>query len=96
MIKNSVKKLGFINTTEGYSYLVLLFVAMPLKYIFEIAIAVKIAGMIHGVLFVTLCILLLQVWMDTKWDFKENIIIFVAALIPFGTFFTKKRIEAYE
>jgi len=96
MVTNSVKKFGLINTIEGYSYLLLLFIAMPLKYIFGIAIAVKIAGMLHGVLFMIFCLLLVQAWSDVKWDFKENIIFFIASLIPFGTFFTKKRIKNYE
>jgi len=95
-MKNSVKKFGLINTVEGYSYLILLFIAMPLKYIYAMPIAVKIAGMTHGVLFIIFCILLVQSWLDTKWAFKENIIFFIASLIPFGTFFTKKRIQNYE
>ncbi len=95
MITNSVKKFSLINTIEGWSYLILLFIAMPMKYIFEIPIAVKIAGMAHGVLFIIFCILLAIAWQDTKWNFKENIIFFIASLIPFGTFFTKKRINAY-
>jgi integral membrane protein len=96
MVKNSVKKFGSINSLEGYSYLVLLFVAMPLKYIFGFAIAVKIAGMLHGVLFMIFCVLLVSAWRETNWDFKENIIFFIASLIPFGTFFTKKKIASYE
>jgi integral membrane protein len=81
---------------EGYSYLILLFVAMPMKYLLDIPIAVKIAGMAHGILFILFCLLLVQAWRETKWDFKENIIFFIASLIPFGTFFTKKRIKSYE
>lgn len=96
MIKESVKKLGFINTTEGYSYLVLLFIAMPLKYILGISIAVKIAGMIHGILFVTFVLLLMQSWIEKKWTLKENILFFVATLVPFGTFYTRDKIKSYE
>jgi len=95
MIKNSVKKFSLINTIEGWSYLILLFIAMPMKYMFEIPIAVKIVGMAHGVLFIIFCVLLVIAWQDTKWEFKENIIFFIASLIPFGTFFTKKKINAY-
>jgi integral membrane protein len=95
-MKNSVKKFGLINTVEGYSYLILLFIAMPLKYILALPIAVKIAGMTHGILFIIFCILLVQSWLDTKWAFRENIVFFIASLIPFGTFFTKKRIQSYE
>ena len=96
MINNSVKKFRLINSIEGYSYLLLVFVAMPMKYLFGFPIAVKIAGMIHGFLFALFCILLFKAWIDRKWAFKENIIFFVASLIPFGTFYTKNKIKAYE
>jgi integral membrane protein len=95
MVKNSVKKFGIINTVEGYSYLVLLFIAMPLKYVFDFPLAVKIAGMAHGALFTLFCILLVIAWKESKWDFQENIVFFIASLIPFGTFYTKKKILAY-
>jgi len=96
MIKTGVKKFGLINTIEGYSYLALLFVAMPLKYLLDIAIAVKIVGMIHGILFIIFCILLAIAWQETKWSIKESILFFIASLIPFGTFFTKNKIKSYE
>jgi len=92
---NTVQKFSLVNTLEGYSYLILLFIAMPLKYLLGIAIAVKIAGMIHGVLFMAFVVLLVLSWEEVKWDFKENIVFFIASLIPFGTFFTKKRIQSY-
>ncbi|MCK9492235.1 MAG: DUF3817 domain-containing protein [Sulfurimonas sp.] len=96
MIKNSVKKFGYINTIEGYSYLLLLFVAMPMKYMLGYPMAVKIVGMIHGILFIIFCILLVKAWQDAKWSFSESIIFFIASLLPFGTFFTKNRIKSYE
>ena len=96
MIKNSVKKFGQINSIEGYSYLLLLFIAMPMKYAFGYPMAVKIAGMLHGVLFIIFCLLLVKAWQESKWAFSENIIFFIASLIPFGTFFTKQKIKSYE
>ena len=96
MINKNVQRFGLINTVEGYSYLALLFVAMPLKYLLGIAIAVKIVGMIHGILFVSLVILMLPAYMEAKWKFKCNILFFIASLIPFGTFFTRAKIKAYE
>lgn len=95
-MNNSVKKFGLINTIEGYSYLLLLFVAMPMKYMMGIAIATKIVGSIHGILFIAFMFLLIAAWQDAKWSIKESIIFFIAALIPFGTFFTKKTIQSYE
>ncbi len=96
MIKESVKKFGLINTAEGYSYLALLFVAMPLKYLLGMTMAVKIVGMIHGILFVILCVLLVIAWQKAKWSLKESTVFFIASLIPFGTFFTKNKIKSYE
>jgi len=95
-MKNSVKKFGQINSIEGYSYLILLFIAMPMKYAFGFPMAVKIVGMIHGILFILFCLLLVKAWQDAKWSFTESSIFFIASLIPFGTFFTKKKIKAYE
>ncbi|MCF6309447.1 MAG: DUF3817 domain-containing protein [Sulfurimonas sp.] len=91
-----VKKFGLINTIEGYSYILLVFIAMPMKYFLEIPLAVKIAGMIHGVLFIIFCLLLVKAWQESNWSFKENIVFFIASLIPFGTFFTKSKIKTYE
>jgi integral membrane protein len=96
MMKKNVKKFGLINTIEGYSYLLLLFVAMPLKYMLGFPIAVKIAGMLHGILFVIFLYLGVKAWIEAKWSLVQTIIFFVASLIPFGTFFTKSKIKSYE
>jgi len=96
MIKQNVKKFGIINSIEGYSYLLLLFIAMPLKYMLGFAIAVKIAGMIHGALFIIFLYLGVKAWIEAKWSLLQTIIFFIASLIPFGTFFTKKKIKSYE
>lgn len=79
-----------IGMAEGVSFLVLLFVAMPLKYFAGIPMAVTIAGSIHGLLFVSFIILAYQVKESFKknntWLFKA----FLASVIPFGTFVMDK------
>jgi integral membrane protein len=95
-MQNIVKIFRHINTLEGYSYLFLLFVAMPLKYLLDFPIAVKIFGMLHGVLFLALLVLLVLASEKAKWGFKKNLIFFVASLVPFGTFATSKQIQRYE
>jgi len=95
-MNQNVKKFGLINTIEGYSYLVLLFIAMPMKYVLGFAIAVKIAGMAHGVLFILFLYLGVKAWISTKWSLSQTIIFFIASLIPFGTFFTKNKIKSYQ
>ena len=96
MMKNSVKKFRVINSIEGYSYLLLLFVAMPMKYMMGIPMATKIVGSIHGALFILFMVLMTIAWQKARWSHAENIIFFIAALVPFGTFFTKKQIQKYE
>jgi integral membrane protein len=95
-MKNDVKKFRIINTIEGYSYLVLLFIAMPMKYIMGITIATRVAGSIHGMLFIAFMGLLFLAWKEAEWTMKENALFFIASLIPFGTFYTKHKIKAYE
>jgi len=94
--RKNVKIFGIINTIEGYSYLLLLFVAMPMKYMLGIAIATKIVGMAHGILFMAFIYYLIIASQETKWSLKESTLFFIAALIPFGTFYTKSKIAHYE
>jgi integral membrane protein len=78
---------------EGISYLVLLFIAMPMKYIWHMPLAVKYTGWAHGVLFVLYMLLLLLVWIELKWKFTKVLWAFVASLIPFGTFILDKQLQ---
>ena len=71
---------------EGISFLVLLGIAMPLKYYFEQPEPVKIVGMAHGVLFVLYVILLLVVHLKYKWSISKTVLAFIASFLPFGTF----------
>lgn len=82
----------FIQTghIEGVSYLVLLFIAMPLKYMFDMPLAVKIVGSLHGVLFVAYVLLLATVHIKLKLKITQSIILFVLSLVPFGTFYLYK------
>jgi integral membrane protein len=85
-----------IAVLEGISFLLLLFIAMPLKYMAGIPEPVKYLGWAHGVLFVLFIGLLLQVWVTYKWSFYKVVVAFVASLIPFGTFILDKRLEKEE
>ena len=84
---NIFLKVGF---AEGISYLILLFIAMPLKYFMEMPMPVKIVGMAHGVLFVAFCLLLLMATIKYKWSIKLAIIGFLLSLVPFGTFYLER------
>ena len=95
-MKTPLSRLRITGNVEGVSYLLLLGVAMPLKYLAGLPVAVKISGWIHGVLFVGFGFALLEVWMVQKWEFRKVFAAFMASLIPFGTFFLDTRIRKEE
>ncbi len=76
-----------IAVIEGVSYLVLLLVAMPLKYGLGLDLVVTYVGWAHGVLFVLYFIWLARCWIALKWPFKAIVIAAIASLIPAATFF---------
>jgi integral membrane protein len=88
--KNITKWFLTIGKIEGYSYLVLLFIAMPLKYIFNIPEFVRPVGSVHGVLFVAFMLLLALMFFKVKLSFKNSVFAFLLSLVPFGTFFLKR------
>jgi integral membrane protein len=89
---NSIQTLRILGFIEGVSYLLLLSVAMPMKYFFGIPMAVKIVGMAHGVLFIAYCLLLALQMRANKGNLLFGIYLFVATLIPFGTFVTDRKL----
>ena len=88
-----IKPLRILGNIEGVSYLLLLGVAMPMKYYFEMPMAVKIVGMAHGVLFVAYCLLLALCMKSFNWPLKFGAYLFIATLIPFGTFVTDRKLR---
>lgn len=95
-MKTPLSRLRTTGNVEGISYLLLLGVAMPLKYLVGLPEAVKISGWIHGVLFVGFGVTLLEVWIVQKWVFRKVVMAFMASLVPFGTFFLDTRIRKEE
>jgi integral membrane protein len=81
---------------EGFSFLILLFVAMPKKYIGGDPSWVSSVGMVHGVLFVAFCWTLLSVWSNEEWSFKQLALPFLASLIPFGPFLIDSRLKSLD
>ena len=88
-----LRKMGI---AEGISFLVLLSIAMPLKYIFKQPMAVTIFGWAHGVLFVAFLFLAWEYKTDRNKSFKWFAIAFLAAIIPTGTFFFDKKLKEEE
>ncbi len=76
---------------EGVSLLLLLFIAMPLKYIWEMPQMVQVVGMAHGILFLAYIVLAIMVYNELKWSLKTLAIVMIASIIPFGTFYVEKK-----
>jgi integral membrane protein len=91
--KSTLGKFRLVAMLEGISYLLLLFVAMPLKYLADIPLAVKYVGWLHGGLFVLFMLWLLQIWLEYEWKFSKVIFAFVMSIVPFGTFYLEKKLK---
>jgi len=81
----------FVSFLEGVSYVLLLFIAVPIKYLAENAMFVKWLGMPHGILFILYIILALWIRSKMKWTPMITVIVLVASLLPFGTFYVNKK-----
>ncbi|MFA5503925.1 MAG: DUF3817 domain-containing protein [Vulcanimicrobiota bacterium] len=80
---------------EGLSFLVLLLIAMPLKYVWGMAMAVRLVGSAHGALFVAYCIVGAMVWKQQKWPLKIACLAFISAFLPAGPFIFDHKILAH-
>lgn len=80
-----------VSFLEGASYLLLLFVATPIKYLMDDPQYVKLLGMPHGLLFVAYIVLAYLIKDQMKWDGKTFGIVLLASIIPFGTFYIDKK-----
>ena len=80
-------RVRLISLMEGWSFVVLLFIAMPLKYFADQPLAVRIVGMGHGVLFLILIAAALQAqFNEDHWPLKRTFFVCLGALLPFGPF----------
>lgn len=89
----SIQMLRKIGLAEGISFLLLLFVAMPLKYFMGLPEAVKFAGWAHGVLFVAYSAAVLYVRETCNWSLLKSLMALGAGLLPFGTFLLDRELK---
>ena len=75
---------------EGISFLLLLLIAMPLKYLADMPVYVKIVGYIHGFLFVAFVALAFAVKSEYNRSIAWLAKAFVSSIIPFGTLYMEK------
>jgi integral membrane protein len=93
---NRIKNLRIVGIAEGISYLVLLCIAMPLKYYFGFPLAVKYTGWAHGLLFILFIVAVVLAIKPMKWNFLSVAIALAASLVPFGTFVLDKQLRRRE
>ena len=83
---SSIGFFRFIAFIEGLSLLLLLFIAMPLKYIFAKPEMVQAVGSLHGLLFILFVLMALRIAFAYKWTFLRTGLIMLSSFVPFGTF----------
>ena len=92
----TMKRFGWVAVAEGISFLVLLLIAMPVKYIFHEQVGtllVKYIGWAHGVLFVLYAVLLFLCMIQYAWSFGKAALYFILSFVPFGTFWVDKKLK---
>ncbi len=94
--KNLLHRFRMIGIAEGISFLVLLLIAMPLKYLFNTPEAVKVVGWIHGALFIAFIYFAFEVMGALKKNMGWFVKAFVAAILPLGTFIFDKQLKKEE
>lgn len=82
-----------MSLAEGVSYLVLLGIAMPLKYAAGIPEAVRVVGMAHGVLFVAYVVTLAAAAAAARWPVSKSAVAMIASLVPLGAFWLERRLR---
>ncbi len=87
-MKNTFRIISFL---EGVSYLLLLFVAVPIKYFQGDVSYVKMLGMPHGILFMLYLVVAVLLKKEMNWNTKNLGIILLASILPLGTFYVDKK-----
>jgi integral membrane protein len=93
LFKTKIGRLRILGFLEGISLLVLLLVAVPMKYYFQNPSISKVLGPVHGAIFLLFLFSTLSVGVEQNWKFKTTIWkVILACFIPLGTFYIDKKI----
>ncbi len=90
-MEKSIKAFRLISTLEAISFLVLLGIAMPLKYIWDMPQMVQTVGMAHGVLFVLYVFGAIYMFKKLNWTIVELLIVIMCSVLPFGPFYAERK-----
>ena len=92
MLNTNLSRLRLLAWLEGMSFLLLIGIGMPLKYIYDMPAPNLIIGMAHGILFIAYCLWVMIVRFEDKWSIKKTLLALVASILPFGTFVADARL----
>ncbi len=93
---SQIRVFRMIALAEGVSFLTLLCIAMPMKYIMGMPEVVRVAGAIHGGLFLLYVGLLAVIHFRQRWSVMFSLYAFIASIVPFGTFVLDKQLRQKE
>ncbi|OQW50986.1 MAG: hypothetical protein A4C66_14065 [Nitrospira sp. HN-bin3] len=91
-----IRRFRLTALAEGSSFLVLLCIAMPMKYVMGMPRVVTVVGAIHGILFLAYIAQLAKLRVAFQWDNTFSLYAFLASLLPFGPFIFDKRLREKE
>lgn len=95
-LSSTIGRLRLTGIIEGLSFIVLLGIAMPLKYLAGKPEMVSIVGMAHGVLFVLYILFTILAKFRYPWSWKKILLLWVASVVPFGTFYADYKFLRFE
>ena len=90
-LENQVKIFKWVSILEGISFLVLLMIAMPLKYIWDLPQMVQVVGMLHGILFIGYILGALLLFRPLQWKMSTLMLVCVSSVLPLGPFYVEKK-----
>lgn len=93
LLRTPLGRFRAISLLEGLSYLLLLGIAMPLKYLAGRPEWVRVMGSLHGVLFVLFVVALWQVVFDASWSVRRALVAFLSSLVPFGALWLERSLR---
>lgn len=93
MLRTTLGRLRAVGLAEGVSFLVLLGIAMPLKYFAGMPSAVRVVGLAHGVLFILFVLAVFEAMGSLRWSWRQVALALLASLLPFGTLLLDRRLR---
>jgi integral membrane protein len=85
-----IRVFRFVSVAEAISFLLLLLVAMPLKYGADAPVGVQLMGPLHGVLFMAYVGMVFLVREQLRWDLKRTVLALGAAVLPVAPFLVER------